>query len=230
MRMAARLQAMGIEKYRGTTRKIGTRAVWTGKVRLDFSVLEAPLHWRKPRFIFVNSMSDLFHERVPDQFVDVVWTIMGRAWWHQFQILTKRPERMAAYLRKRPGFLANVWIGTSVESPAYLHRLDVLRTAPGAVRFVSFEPLLERIQRPNLRGIDWIIVGGESGPRARSIDETWVLDLLNAARKNGATFFFKQWGGPLKKRTGRLLNGRTWDEMPVPRTESLYSSMIVPAE
>jgi protein gp37 len=230
MRMAARLQAMGLEKYRGTTRKSGKRTVWTGKIRLDFSALEAPLRWRKPRLIFVNSMSDLFHENVPDQFIDLVWTVMGRAWWHQFQVLTKRPERMAAYLQKRSNSLPNVWIGTSVESSAYLHRLDMLRNAPAAVRFVSFEPLLERIRKPDLRGIDWIIVGGESGPRARPIEEIWVLDLLKAARKYGVSFFFKQWGGPIKKKTGRLLNGRTWDEMPLPRPERLDSSMLLPAE
>lgn len=230
MRMAARLEAMGLEKYRGTTRKSGKRAVWTGKVRLDFSALETPLRWSKPRLIFVNSMSDLFHESVPEQFIDIVWTIMGRARWHQFQILTKRPERMAAYLQKRSGFLPNVWIGTSVESPTYLHRLDILRKTPAAVRFVSFEPLLERIRKPDLRGIDWIIVGGESGPRARPIEEIWVLDLFSAARKYGASFFFKQWGGPIRKKTGRLLNGRTWDEMPLPRTQCLHPSALVPAE
>lgn len=162
MRMAYRLEAMGIQKYRGTTRRSGNRAVWTGKVVLDSNVLQAPLRWRKSRVVFVNSMSDLFHEAVPDQFINAVWEVMERAYWHQFQVLTKRPDRMARFLKIRKTVPTNVWIGTSVESPMYLDRLEALRSVPAAIRFVSFEPLLERISNPNLRGFDWIIVGGES--------------------------------------------------------------------
>lgn len=214
MRMAARLEAMGLEKYQGTTRRSGGRAVWTGELRSDPRSLEAPLRWRKPRLVFVNSMSDLFHDRVPDKVIDRVWRVMGQASWHQFQVLTKRPERLAWFLAKRREPLPNVWVGTSVEAADYLDRIDALRHAPAALRFISFEPLLGRIVQPNLHDISWIIVGGESGPGARPLEERWVLDLLEAARSHGAGFFFKQWGGPLKKRTGRTLRGRTWDEMP----------------
>lgn len=214
MRMAGRLQAMGLEKYEGTTRKSGGRAVWTGKVRIDPQSFDVPLRWRKPRLVFVNSMSDLFHERVPDHSIEEIWRVMAKASWHQFQVLTKRPERMARFLAQRGKPLPNVWVGTSVESADYLDRIDVIRHAPAAIRFISFEPLLSRIARPNLEGIGWIIVGGESGPGARPLDEVWVLDLMRAARSYGASYFFKQWGGPVKKRAGRLLRGRTWNEMP----------------
>lgn len=214
MRMAARLQAMGMEKYKGTTRKSGGRAVWTGKIHIDPRSFDAPLRWRKPRLVFVNSMSDLFHERVSDQSIEEVWHVMARAPWHQFQVLTKRPERMAQFLLNRGKPLPNVWIGTSVESEAYLDRIDAIRNIPAAIRFISFEPLLGPIPRPNLTDIGWIIVGGESGPGARPLEELWVLDLMKAARSYGASYFFKQWGGPAKKRAGRLLQGQTWDEMP----------------
>jgi protein gp37 len=215
MRMAARLQAMGLEKYKGLTRKSGGRAVWTGKTRVDPKSLDAPLRWRKPRLVFVNSMSDLFHEGVSESVAEAVWSVMEQARWHQFQVLTKRPERMAAFLKKRGAPAPNVWIGTSIESMDQLDRLDHLRTTPAAVRFVSFEPLLGPIAKPNLSGFHWIIVGGESGPGARPMEERWVLDLLKAARKYRAAFFFKQWGGRLKKKTGRKLGGRTYDEMPM---------------
>lgn len=214
MRMAARLQAMGMEKYKGTTRRSGGRAVWTGKIRIDTRALDLPTRWRKPRLVFVNSMSDLFHEYVPDHAIEEIWRVMARASWHQFQVLTKRPERMAQFLAHRGNPLPNVWVGTSVESAGYLDRIDLIRNAPAAIRFVSFEPLLGRIKRPDLKGIGWIIVGGESGPGARPLEKDWVLDLMKAARSSGSSFFFKQWGGPMKKRLGRKFQGRTWDEMP----------------
>jgi protein gp37 len=217
MRMAARLQAMGLPKYAGTTRKSGKRHVWTGKIRLDETALGAPFRWRKPRLVFVNSMSDLFHEAVPFSFVEMVWRTMRDARDHQFQVLTKRPDRLAEFVAARKNILPNVWVGTSVESSDFLSRVDVLRKVPAAVRFVSFEPLLARIQNPNLRGIDWAIVGGESGPGARPMDEQWVEDLFVAAQRHSTQFFFKQWGGPIKRRTGRLFRGRVWDEMPVPK-------------
>ena len=215
MRMGARLQAMGMAKYAGTTRKSGNRHVWTGKVNVDRSALTAPLNWRKPQRIFVNSMSDLFQERADEKFIRQVWHVMQRAHWHSFQVLTKRPERMLALLSK-PEFpvLPNVWLGTSVESEDYLDRIDLLRRIPARVRFISFEPLLTPIIEPNLEGIHWAIVGGESGPRARPMQEWWVEELHDACERQRVAFFFKQWGGPRKKRTGRLFKDRTWDDYP----------------
>jgi protein gp37 len=215
MRMAARLQAMGMEKYEGTTRKSGRRRVWTGRVNLDQKSLAAPLTWRKPLRIFVNSMSDLFHEALPEHFVEGIWQVMEEAHWHTFQVLTKRPERMANLLTK-PIFpvLPNVWLGTSVESVEHVERIDQLRRTPAAIRFVSFEPLLGPISRPDLHRIHWAIVGGESGPGARTIEIEWVEGLQDACSRQGVAFFFKQWGGPRKKKTGRTLRGRTWDEYP----------------
>lgn len=221
MRMAARLEAMGLEKYRGTTRVSGRRAVWTGKLNFDVDALDAPLRWRTPRMVFVNSMSDLFHERVPFEFIHQVWTTMEQAARHQFQVLTKRPERMAEFLKQRGTVAPNVWVGASIESSDYLSRLDHLRRVPAVVRFVSFEPLLARIKKPNLTGVSWVIVGGESGPGSRPLEEAWVLELLSATKRWNAAFFFKQWGGPVKKRAGRLLQGREWSEFPVlPKAQS----------
>jgi protein gp37 len=215
MRMAARLQAMGMEKYAGTTRKSGRRHVWTGKVNMDSHALSAPLTWKKPQRIFVNSMSDLFQEKAKEAFVQQVWQMMARAHWHSFQILTKRPGRMLDLLCK-PGFpmLPNVWLGTSVENEDYLDRLDVLRRVPARVRFISFEPLLGPIVDPDLSDIHWVIVGGESGPRARPMEAWWVEELRDACQRQGVAFFFKQWGGARKKRTGRLLDGRVWEDYP----------------
>ena len=213
MRMAARLDAMGMAKYAGLTRKSGRRAVWTGKIFLDHNALEAPQSWAKPRYVFVNSMSDLFHDRVPAEFVARVWHVMGEARRHTFQILTKRPERMAEVTRKLP-VLPNAWLGTSVESADYLWRLDALRRTRAAVRFVSFEPLLGSVSGADLDAINWAIVGGESGPKARPMDPLWVAEIQALCRSAGAAFFFKQWGGRNKKAAGRELQGRTWDEMP----------------
>ncbi|MCP1757876.1 DUF5131 family protein [Bradyrhizobium elkanii] len=218
MRMAARLEAMGMEKYRGLTRKSGRRAVWTGKIRLDRGALRVPQRWRKPRRIFVNSMSDLFHEAVPAKFVAEVWAVMGSTPWHTYQILTKRPDRMAQLTRSLP-VLRNVWLGTSVENAAYLSRIDELRRVSAAVRFISFEPLLGPMGAPNLRGIDWAIVGGESGPRSRPMLEEWVHEIEAACRRSETAFFFKQWGGVRKDKTGREYRGRTFDEMPGTRHE-----------
>jgi protein gp37 len=213
MRMAARLDAMGMEKYRGLTRKSGGRAVWTGKVRLDRSSLATPATWKKPRRIFVNSMSDLFHDRVPAAFIASVWKAMEATPQHTFQILTKRPDRMAEITAPLP-VLKNVWLGTSVENADYLSRIDDLRKVNAAVRFISFEPLLGSVVGADLAGIHWAIVGGESGPRARAMSETWVREIEVACRKAKTAFFFKQWGGVRKKSTGRHYRGRTFDEMP----------------
>ena len=213
MRMAARLEAMGMQKYSGLTRKTGGRAKWTGKVRVDHDALRLPVTWKKPRMVFVNSMSDLFHDGVPTSFIAKVWSVMEATSGHTYQILTKRPERMAAVTKKLP-LLQNVWLGTSIESEVFLSRLEDLRNVNAAVRFVSFEPLLGSIGRPDLRIVDWAIVGGESGPLARPIDPQWVEEIHDACRAYGTAFFFKQWGGKRKHSTGRLLHGRTYDEFP----------------
>jgi protein gp37 len=218
MRMAARLEAMGTEKYRGLTRKSGGRAVWTGKIRLDRASLDAPKSWSKPRKVFVNSMSDLFHDEVPIEFIARVWDVMKETPRHTYQILTKRPERMAEVLSRAPfRILPNVWLGTSVEDDRVLHRLDAVRRVPAAIRFVSLEPLIGSVAKGNLTGIHWAIVGGESGPRAREMKPEWVDEIEAMCRRYGAAFFFKQWGGRNKKAAGRLLRGRTYDELPALR-------------
>lgn len=216
MRMAARLEAMGTEKYQGLTRKSGGRAVWTGKIRLDEKSLAIPQSWSKPRKVFVNSMSDLFHTDVPIEFIARVWAVMRETPRHTYQILTKRPDRMAEVLSgKQFDVLPNVWLGTSVEDGRVLSRLDHIRKVPAAVRFVSLEPLIGSVSAGNLSGIHWAIVGGESGPRARAMNPEWVDEIEAMCRRAGAAFFFKQWGGKNKKAAGRKLHGRTYDEMPV---------------
>jgi protein gp37 len=215
MRMAARLQAMGMTKYAGTTRKSGKRHIWTGRVNADKTALDAPLAWKRPQRIFVNSMSDLFQEKVDAKFVQQVWRVMKEAHWHSFQVLTKRPERMLELL-SNPAFptLSNVWLGTSVESTKYLDRIDILRRVPARIRFVSFEPLLGPIISPDLGGIHWAIIGGESGPRARPMQAWWVEELHEACERQRVAFFFKQWGGKRKKKAGRTFKDRTWDDYP----------------
>ncbi|MFC5346091.1 DUF5131 family protein [Brevundimonas staleyi] len=215
MRMAARLEAMGVPKYEGLTRKSGQRYVWTGKVRLDEASLDIPLKWKKPRKIFVNSMSDLFHADVPAEFIARVWSVMERTPHHTYQILTKRPDRMREVLTSL-GLpkLAHVWLGTSVEDAAVLSRLDDLRATPAIVRFVSFEPLIGSVKGADLTGIHWAIVGGESGPRSRPMEELWVDEIRLACLATRTAFFFKQWGGKNKKAAGRTYRGQTWDELP----------------
>jgi protein gp37 len=221
MRMAARLAAMGSEKYAGLTRKSGGRAVWTGKIALDPKSLSAPYKWRKSRKVFVNSMSDLFHPSVPVEFIARVWRVMLETPQHTYQVLTKRPDRMREIL-STPSFdsAPNIWIGTSVEDSTVLNRIDELRAIPDFIRFISFEPLIGPLGAVDLRGIDWAIVGGESGPRARPIQLDWVHEIEGRCRAYGTAFFFKQWGGKNKKAAGRMLNGRTFDEMPAARTSS----------
>ena len=216
MRMAARLQAMGHEKYRGTTRKSGSRYVWTGRVNVDSSSLSAPLEWRRPKRIFVNSMSDLFHDKVPDAFIKRVWDVMAECPQHHFQILTKRPDRMATMIAKgQLRVLQNAWLGTSVESEEVTGRVQHLATIKDATLFISFEPLIGRIADIDLRSIHWAIVGGESGPRARPIQEEWVDRLHDICRRDDVAFFFKQWGGRNKKAAGRTLHDRTYEEYPI---------------
>ena len=215
MRMAARLDAMGQGKYKGLTRRSGGRSVWTGKIRLDAKSIDVPKSWTKPRKVFVNSMSDLFHADVPAEFIARVWRTMKDTPRHTYQILTKRPDRMGEVLSSKSfEVLPNVWLGTSVEDGRVLARLDHLRTVPAAIRFVSLEPLIGSVAAGDLTGIDWAIVGGESGPRARSMELAWVTEIERMCRKSGTAFFFKQRGGKNKKAAGRMLNGRTYDEMP----------------
>lgn len=215
MRMAARLEAMGVAKYDGLTRKSGNRRVWTGRIRLDEAALVVPLRWKRARRVFVNSMSDLFHDDVPIEFIAKVWGVMQETPRHTYQILTKRPGRMAEVLSSS-GFVAlsNVWLGTSVENAAVVDRLDDLRRTPAKTRFVSFEPLIGSVRAANLSGVHWAIVGGESGPRARPMQVEWVDEIEAMCRAAGVAFFFKQWGGVQKKRAGRTYRGRVWDELP----------------
>jgi protein gp37 len=214
--MAARLQAMKHPAYEGVIRKSGGRPKWTGQLHLNEASLDAPSRWRAPRKIFVNSMSDLFQDGVPDEFIVRVWDAMLRSQQHVFQILTKRPENMLRIVSDNNlAVRQNIWLGTSVESADYKYRIDYLRQVPAGVRFVSFEPLVGGIGRVNLAGIHWAIVGGESGPHARFMKETWVDTLESECRRQDVAFFFKQWGGVNKKATGRKYRGKTWDEYPV---------------
>jgi protein gp37 len=200
--MSARLKAMGQHNYRNGF-----------ALTIHPHMLDAPLHWKKPQRIFVNSMSDLFQDKVPTAFIKSVFATMREASWHQFQVLTKRSGR----LLKVSGQLDwpdNVWMGVSVENEKYQHRIDDLRQTNAAVKFLSLEPLLGPLPKLNLRGIDWVIVGGESGPGARPMQPQWVTAIRDQCSTKNVAFFFKQWGGVQKKRTGRSLEGRTWDEMP----------------
>ena len=201
-RMARRLKAMGQPSYRNGF-----------CVTVHEHALELPLSWRKPQVIFVNSMSDLFHEDVPVEFILRVFDVMQRCDWHLFQVLTKRSSRLAQLNPLLP-WPRNVWMGVTVESAEYVTRIDDLRPVPAAARFLSLEPLLEPLPGLDLEGIDWVIVGGESGPAARPMDEAWALDIRDQCRRAGVPFFFKQWGGKNRKKAGRLLDGRTWDQMP----------------
>jgi len=201
-RMARRLQAMGQSNYRnGFT------------LTLHPHMLEMPLHWRQPRMIFVNSMSDLFHQDVPLEFIRRVFAVMRQATQHQFQILTKRSERLARLSPKLP-WPDNVWMGVTVENSDHAVRIDHLRRTNAGVKFISFEPLLSPIRDIDLSGIDWVIVGGESGPKARPMLPQWAMDIRDQCLTTGVSFFFKQWGGINKKATGRTLDNRTWDERP----------------
>ncbi len=201
-RMAKRLQAMGKERYADGF-----------DLTLQPDVVELPLRWKKPRIIFVNSMSDLFHKDVPTTFIQDCFRVMSEASQHTFQVLTKRPERVAEIAEELP-WPPNVWMGTSVENQDYVWRIRMLREIPAAVRFLSVEPLLGPISRLPISGIDWVIVGGESGPGARPMKEEWVTQIRDRCLKFEVPFFFKQWGGVNKKRTGRTLEGKTWDQMP----------------
>lgn len=227
MRMAARLQAMAHPAYEGTTRKSGNRYVWTGRTNLIEAALAIPLSWKKPRLVFVNSMSDLFQDSVPFEFVERIWAVMEKAEIHTFQILTKRPDRMAEFLdRREQPALRNVWLGTSVEDDQVSHRIDELRRCNSLVRFISFEPLIGSVGEIDLSKVHWAIVGGESGPAARELKAEWVESIHSQCEAQDVRFFFKQWGGVNKKRTGRTFKGRTWDEMPDVQVTEGVSSLL----
>ncbi len=202
-RMAKRLKAMGQPNYRNGF-----------DVTCHPHVLSLPLKWKKPKTIFVNSMSDLFHEDIPVPFVREVFSTMNEARWHTFQVLTKRAERLAQ-LAERFKWTPNIWMGVTVESASHVQRIDFLRQVPSAVRFLSLEPLLGPIPNLNLEKIDWVIVGGESGPGARPMLAEWVTDIRDQCLDAAVPFFFKQWGGFRKKAAGRKLDGYIWEQMPV---------------
>jgi protein gp37 len=219
MRMAARLEAMHQVKYEGLTRKSGTRAVWTGKVNFDEASLNAPKSWRRGRTIFVNSMSDLFHEDVELGIILRVFKVMEETPQHTYQLLTKRSDRLKQ-LASKIFWPQNVWMGVSVENADYKFRIDDLRSVPAAVRFLSLEPLLGDLEKLNLKEIDWVIAGGESGPKSRPVRLDWVRNIRDECLQQTVPFHFKQWGGVQKKKTGRELDGRTWDELPSPKVRS----------
>jgi protein gp37 len=201
--MAARLQAMGQPNY-----KAGFR------LTLHERVLAAPLKWKKPQMIFVNSMSDLFHEEVPFSFIESTFQVMSKASQHTFQVLTKRSERLLE-MNDRFNWPENVWMGVSVENGSYAFRIDHLSRTGAKTKFISFEPLLGPISDMSLEKMHWVIVGGESGPGARPMEEEWVVDIRDRCLSSGIPFFFKQWGGFNKKRNGRALVGRVWEELPL---------------
>jgi protein gp37 len=201
-RMAMRLRAMGQPKYANGF-----------KLALHEDKLEQPLGWKKPNIIFVNSMSDLFHEGVPLTFIYQAFDVMRRASWHTFQVLTKRSQRLLE-LNPEIDWPSNVWMGVSVENQDYVFRIEHLRQTDAQVKFLSLEPLLGPLPGLNLRGIDWVIVGGESGPGARPMAEEWVVDIRDQCLAARVPFFFKQWGGVRRKQAGRVLRERTWDQMP----------------
>ena len=202
-RMAKRLQAMGQENYINGFRPT-----------LHEKVLEYPMRWKKPQNIFVNSMSDLFLDSIPISFIEDVFTVMNQADWHRFQVLTKRSQRLLD-LNDRFRWTDNIWMGVSVENEKYKFRIDELRRTDAKIKFLSIEPLIGPVGKLNLKKIDWVIVGGESGPGARPMKKEWVVDIRDQCLSAEVPFFFKQWGGVNKKKAGRLLDDRTWDQMPV---------------
>ena len=207
-RMAKRLKAMGQPNYKNGF-----------EVAIHHNSLELPLQWKKTQMIFVNSMSDLFHKKVTVTYIKKVFGVMNLAQWHTFQVLTKRADRLLQ-LNSKLNWSKNIWMGVSVENKDCLNRIDDLRLTNAKTKFISFEPLLGPLPKVNLKGIDWVIIGGESGPGARYMNPKWVTNLRDQCLKQKVPFFFKQWGGVNKKKTGRLLNGRTWDEMPTCKADA----------
>jgi len=197
-----RLQAMGNPSYENGF-----------QLTLHERLLELPLSWKKPRTIFVNSMSDLFHADVPEEFIHRTFDVMKRASWHTFQVLTKRAERLAE-VSPRIEWASNIWMGVSVENDNYAYRADYLKQTGANIKFLSVEPLLGAVPSLNVEGLDWVIVGGESGPGSRPMQEEWVKEVHQKCLDSEVAFFFKQWGGTNKKKAGRLLDGKTWDDLP----------------
>jgi protein gp37 len=209
-RMAARLQAMGQPNYRDGF-----------KLTIQPQMLELPIRWKKPQTIFVNSMSDLFHDSVPNSYIRSVFSVMERAHWHRFQVLTKRAERLAE-LSLSLQWSSNVWMGVSVESSKYLNRIERLLETGARVKFLSLEPLLGPLPHLPLENVDWVIVGGESGPGARAMSPDWVTEIRDQCVDADVPFFFKQWGGVSKRQTGRVLEGQTWSQMPASSRHRLH--------
>jgi protein gp37 len=201
-KLSLRLKAMGQANYKDGF-----------KLTLQHGMLERPLSWKKPQTIFVNSMSDLFHKDVPIEYIQKVFNVMAKADWHNFQVLTKRSERLQEF-SKELNWKSHIWMGVSVENQKVIHRIDDLRKTDAHIKFLSIEPLLGSLPKLDLSEIDWVIVGGESGPKARPMDEKWVLQIKEQCEEQKVPFFFKQWGGVRKHKTGRTLLGKTWDEMP----------------
>lgn len=202
-KMAIRLKNMGLKKYQNAF-----------KLTLHPEKLQDPLYIKKPQTIFVCSMSDIFHKDVPDEFILKLFEVMNKAHWHTFQVLTKRTERILE-LNNKINWTKNIWLGTTVENQKVSYRINLLSQSGAYIKFLSIEPLLSEIKDMNLSKINWVIVGGESGTKAREIKEEWVLDIQRQCKLSNVPFFFKQWGGKNKKKTGRLLNGKTYDEMPI---------------
>lgn len=211
-RMATRFSGKNMA-YEGLAKMTSSGPRWENKIRIVRELLEAPLKWRKPQFIFVNSMSDLFHADVDESFISEVFDVMRKADWHTFQILTKRSERLLE-LNSQIAWPDNVWMGVSVENQDYTCRIDQLRQTDARIKFLSLEPLLGPLPNLDLTDIDWAIVGGESGPGARPMRREWVIQIRDQCQAAGVPFFFKQWGGVNKKRNGRLLDGQTYDAVP----------------
>lgn len=215
-RLSLRLKSMGQPNYKNGF-----------QISLHPHTIEYPLKWKKSKLIFVNSMSDLFHEDIPEEFIIKIFDVMKRAHWHTFQILTKRSLRLAE-IAKRLFWPPNIWMGVSIENSDYKYRIEHLLQTPSKVKFLSLEPLLGPLGPTSFNGIDWVIVGGESGPNARKMEKEWVIDIHEQCKTQSIPFFFKQWGGKNKKKSGRLLEGRTWDSLPKQPFEDEKKSFLFP--
>lgn len=212
IKMARRLKAMGNRRYRNGF-----------AVTLHPDLLDAPLSWKKPRMIFVNSMGDMFHEDVPLEYIQQVFATMEKTSQHTFQVLTKRSSRMAELAARLP-WPKNVWMGVTIESEKYLYRAENLKKTPAAVKFISVEPMIGPVSEIDLQGIDWVIVGGESGAQARTIEKEWAIAVRDKCTASAIPFFFKQWGGPNKKKSGKILDGKIWDQFPLNAAKNINIS------
>ncbi len=209
IKMARRLKAMGNRRYRNGF-----------AVTLHQDLLDAPLSWKKPRMVFVNSMGDMFHEDVPIEYIQQVFATMEKSSHHIFQVLTKRSSRMAELAAQLP-WPKNVWMGVTIESEKYLYRAENLKKTPATIKFISVEPMIGPVSDINLEGIDWVIVGGESGAQARTIEKEWAIAVRDKCTASSIPFFFKQWGGPNKKKSGKILDGKIWNQFPPNSTKNL---------